>query len=298
MLSREGAGREREAKEYSSRIVLSFRRHADKARPTEGQPDQLLEVSPKGREQAMAAANPDANIEQAVAFGSPRVRSQQTAGYEMAGTYEEITGDENYEALKAKLNAGLKYGTKLGQDVRLDYPEQQGSAYLKEVKQAIGDGQLFKYLVDNSDRRAAELGDEVTYTYSRQAAGVAQILEKYLKIAPQWQQLSKYQRPGQAMFYSDTLERYMGTHATVGESFLAKVIEATKGVAARNKFVAALGGKHFDVAEGFTVEIKNHSNTEPTLHIKYLRENKEQGQEPFVFDADVPLEIIHQIARA
>src|SRR5258708_1764632 len=145
----------------------------------------------------MAAANPEVNIDQAVAFGSPRIRSQQTAGYEMAGTLDEITGNESYEELKTKLKTGLEYGSKLGTDVRLDFPEKSGSPYAKEIKQAFADGYLLKYLVNDSDRRAVELGDDVSYTYSREAAGLAKILEKYLKIAPQWEQLSKGERAGQ-----------------------------------------------------------------------------------------------------
>ncbi len=296
MNDRESSSLEMEPKEYSSRIVLSFRRHGDKKKLKEGQIDAEIELTAKGREQAMASANPDVSMDQAVAFGSPRVRSQQTAGYEMGGSLEEITGNENYEELKTKLNSGLKYGSKLGTDVRLDFPEQPGSAYVKEVRQSFADGHPLTYLVNDSDRRAAELGDNVSYTYGREAAGIAQILEKYLKVAPQWEQLYKNERTEQTGTYSDTLERYMGTHASVGESFLAKLLEVTKGTEERDRFVEALGGKSFDVAEGFAVEIRNHGAGEPSLHVTYRKENKDSNKPPYIFDEDIPLEAINKIA--
>lgn len=294
MFNYEKSGLESESKKYTSRITLSFRRHGDKEKLKEGQTDQQIELTPKGRDQAISKANPDVDIHQAVAYGSPRVRSQQTASYEMAGAFEEITGDESYEDLKSKLNQGLKYGSKLGADVRLDFPEKPGSQYVTEIKQSFADGHLLDYLVNSSDRRAAELGDDFSYTYTREAAGIAKILEKYLKIASQWEKLSKNERENQHGEYSDTLERYMGTHASVGESFLAKMIEVTKGVEARNQFVQALGGKNFDVAEGFTVEIRNHGEADPTVRISYKKEVP--NSQPYTFDEDVPLELIHKIA--
>jgi len=55
----------------------------------------------------------------------------------------------------------------------------------------------------------------------------------------------------------------LGSHLSVTESFLAKIIENTKGVAERDSFVAALGNQGFGFVEGYDVKIeKDESGVE------------------------------------
>ena len=55
------------------------------------------------------------------------------------------------------------------------------------------------------------------------------------------------------------------------ESFLAKLIEKTKGIKERDRFVQALNNQGFDYAEGFDVEIRNKESGEPIIHISYKK---------------------------
>ena len=62
------------------------------------------------------------DLNQAVAFGSPRKRAQQTSAYAMAGkSLDTITGSESLEELKEKIDKDLKVGSKIGSDPRLDF---------------------------------------------------------------------------------------------------------------------------------------------------------------------------------
>lgn len=74
----------KESKEtITSKIVLQFFRHAEKEL-VEGKTDEEIELTDTGRKQAIEKSE-DNNISQSVAFGSPRKRTQQTAGFVMGG---------------------------------------------------------------------------------------------------------------------------------------------------------------------------------------------------------------------
>lgn len=52
------------------------------------------------------------------------------------------------------------------------------------------------------------------------------------------------------------MERYLGTHAGISESFVAKILEKTKGIDERDAFVKNLGSS-FKETEGMRIEIVN-----------------------------------------
>ena len=89
------------------------------------------------------------------------------------------------------------------------------------------------------------------------------------------------------------MKRFFGSHQGVLESFLAKLIEKTKGIEERNKFVEVLNNQGFDFAEGFEVDIKNKELGEPTIHLLYKKEK--EGKTIFEFDEDLPKEIIDSL---
>ena len=89
------------------------------------------------------------------------------------------------------------------------------------------------------------------------------------------------------------MKRFFGSHQGVLESFLAKLIEKTKGIEERNKFVEVLNNQGFDYAERFEVDIKNKESGEPTIHLLYKKEK--EGKTVFEFDEDLPKEIIDSI---
>ncbi len=276
-----------EGKKYSSKIDLHFFRHGE-SEPAIEENDAERELTQKGKEQSVKRASEDTKLEQAIAFGSSRKRSQQTAGFVMAGKNEIITGNESIDELKDKLESGLKIGKKIGIEEKLNYFEDVSTEYYKRVWEHIRGGDILRFLVNESDKVAKELGDNQTLTYSKSARQIAEIIKKYLKVSPRWNELVT----DKTKSYSDTLERFMGTHQTVPESFLAKIIEKTKGVEERDRFIEMLDNKGFNYTEGFDLEILS-TVSGPVIHIYYKRIRDKE--ESYIFDQEVNIELIDEI---
>jgi len=86
----------------TSKIDLRFFRHGEKEPSVSGKPDEEIQLTEKGRGQAIKKTE-DEDISQSLAFGSSRKRAQQTAGLVMAGKLDEITGNESLDELKQKI---------------------------------------------------------------------------------------------------------------------------------------------------------------------------------------------------
>lgn len=272
-----------------AKIELHFFRH-DEKESDKLKSDIEIRLTEDGKNHAISLSDRDTNLSQSVAFGSPRKRTQETASLRMAGFHDEITGSETLEELKEKLNNDLKYGSKLNVDQKLDFNLPESGEYLEEGLATFKEGKLLKWLVDKSDKRFEELNVEEGYfSYSNQAKQIAQIIEKYLNILPRWKQLVE----DKDKKYEPEMERFMGTHQTVGECFLAKVIELTKGIEERDIFVEVLDGGGFDFSEGFEVDIVESDNG-PQVHVKY-RKVSEDSNHSFEFDENIPLEVLETI---
>lgn len=268
----------------TSKIDLRFFRHAEKE-SDKSKSDEEIELTETGRKQAVEKSE-DKDISQSVAFGSPRKRTQQTAGLVMSGRLDEITGNESIEELKEKLNKELKIGSKIGIDKRLDFNIDFSTDFGKKALEAVKNGEYLKFLVEQSDTLAESFKDIDTETYNGMAGRVAEIVKKYLAIAPRWDALTQDDDKS----YEDTLKRFLGTHQGIGESFLAKVIEQTKGKDERDAFVSALGNQGFDFAEGFDVKIETINDETQIIHISFKKEK--DGEVVFEYDEIAPKEII------
>ncbi len=279
-------------KPYSSKIELHFFRHSIKESSIVTETDYGVRISKEGKKLAKQDSFKDVNLSQAVAFGSPRVRAQETAGFMMASARDDITESDTLETLREKLDAEFKLGSKIGIDERLNFKENRTTPVGKVIYDAMDRGEYAKAIVEESDRIAQETGDTSGSNYSFKAAGIAQIIEKYIKIAPRWNQLVREKNTQ----YSDTLERYFGTHQGMSESFLAKVIEKTNGKGDREKFVEALGRQGFDFNRGFDMEILTKTNGEKALKIKLVIEGKNNSPE-YIFDQEVSLTTIGEIIK-
>lgn len=284
-----------ESAERESKIILHFLRHGEKEKGVEG-PDVTARLTSKGRAQSVEKARTyKADVNQSVAFGSPRVRARETAALAMAGERDSITGDETFYELAAKLNKGTgkKYGSKILADSRLDFIYDPNAGLGKEIEDHYAKGEMLKFLVEESDRRAVELGDVEAGSYSIQAAGIAQIIKKYATVSGRWHELVN----DDSKKYTQTMERFLGTHQGIPESFLAKVVEKVKGVKERTRFVEALKNAGFDLTEGYDVEIVEKSaNEEPLVRVRYEKKDKD-GKELFAFDEIVPAEMIEEIIK-
>lgn len=275
-------------REREPKIVLHFFRHSEKEKAP-GKPDEKIRLSPRGRELAKQEAV-DTNLLQAMAFGSSRDRTHETAFLKMAGQDDEITGEETLEELRAKIKKHVPVGSKIGLDDRLNFFLDETTDFGKKARAAFNSGEYLKFMVEQSDKLAKGLDDKFNSTYSRQAANIAKVVLKYVGFMPRWKEILN--DPDSIKKYSsDTMERFMGSHQGVTESFLAKVIETTEGVDRRNEFVTALGNQGFDYVEGFNIEI---GQNEPIIHLSYSRPRPEG--EPFVFNQTLTRSQLESIA--
>lgn len=292
-------------KDYTSKIELIFMRHDEKESDEitawwkrmmgikgKKKSDEEVRLTPEGKMHAKEKAEQD-DIGQSMAFGSPRKRTQETAGLVMSGQSEEITGTETLEELKEKLDKdlSLKSGSKIRVDDRLNFEVDFTSNYGKKAIEAAKSGKYLKFLVEESDYLAKKEKDDKSSTYIKQAQGIASIIQKYYGIAPHFNELVKDKDKN----YEDAMKRFLGSHQGVSESFLAKLIEKTKGKEERDKFVQVLNNQGFDYAEGFDVEIKNKELGEPTIHISYKKENEEKTI--FEYDEDIDKDVLLKIVE-
>ena len=135
---------------------------------------------------------------------------------------------------------------------------------------------------------AGELGDFINTTFTSQAAAVAEVIRKYVTVSQAWHGLVN----DPAKKFDGPLERFMGTHQSVPESFIAKVIELTRGVEERDAFVAALGNAGFGFAEEADIEIvRKHADEPPVIRLRYSKEGKD-GAPPYRLDEEIPLGLL------
>jgi broad specificity phosphatase PhoE len=272
-----------ETKEVSSEIALKFFRHSIKEND-KTKHDAEIRLTEEGRD--LARSNYDPETKNAVAFGSSRKRAQETAGLIMSGSEAE-----SLEKMEEELNKDLNYGSKLGVDKRLDFNSADESEYGKKLLESFFGGTYLKFLTEKSDSLARELGQEKAETYSFMASQIGEIVQKYFKAADAWGKLLDDQPD---KYDSNKLERFLGTHQGVSESFLAKVIEKTKGVAERDRLVEVLNQRGFDYNEGFEVDIKG-SGDNKTVRIAYRKELP--SGEIYSFNEELPNEVLDEIVE-
>ena len=295
----EGAMLEKIPEEYRTRVVLDFFRHDDKdpnkVEPVK--PDTEVELTPKGKMNAKSEAELE-DTTFAVAFGTDRMRARQTAMYHMAGMTENVSGEETYEELEKAvnigkdLNNGVDYGSKIITDNRLNFVLEKNTPYGKVGYERFGKGEYLKFLVEESDMLSKELGNVRESTYSTQAASIGELVKKYIAVSKNFDRL--YESKGEDERKTNELQRFFGSHQGVLECFLAKVIEKTKGVEERDRFVKLLKNQGFDFSEGFEIEILNtETGEEPKIKISYKKDV--EGGEPFVFEGEISEDLVDQI---
>lgn len=279
-------------KDYTSKIELFFMRH-DEKEDDETKSDEEIRLTKTGRIHAKGKAERD-DMSQSMAFGTPEKRTQETVGLVMSGKLEEITGTETLEELKEKLDKDLplKSGSKIRVDDRLNVETDFTSNYGKKALEAFKNGNYLKFLVEESDGLAKKENDDKSSTYAKQAQAIAFIIQKYYGIAPHFNELVQ----DESKNYEDTMKRFLGSRQGVLESFLAKLIEKTKGIEERDKFVQALNNQGFDYAEGFDVEIKNKESGESTIHISYKKEK--DGETIFQYNEDINKDVLLRITES
>ncbi|MDQ5883373.1 MAG: hypothetical protein QG654_286 [Patescibacteria group bacterium] len=290
---------------YDSAVSLRFFRHgdrdkilteADQKRLDElvkdgwsGEKDYLIKLNEIGRKQAHEGGDENPNISQSVAFGGPRERSAETAMRVMVG-HDSSLGDEgdSFEDFLTRLNNDRKLGSKVGFNEKLNYIIDQNEETGKELVKNFGINNGLKWLVNESDRVAKDNGDKNTSTYSMLAGNIASLVDKYYKASDRWNELAS----DKSKSYEKELKRFLGTHGTITESFLAKVIDKTEGRERRDEFLDIVGGNGFDFVEGIKVRIENKGGKK-AISIEYEKELPDDKK--FEFKKEINNEILEEI---
>jgi len=273
---------------YSSKVHLVFLRHAEKVGANNIDAiDKGISLTEHGRGQSIEKGK-KLDLKQALAVASNRDRTQETAMYVLAGKDEQITGDESFDELKEKVDEGMKHGSRLLIDSRLDMPFVKGSPEHLELQEAADNGVYFETLVNKHDEILDQKGFDDESVYAVQTKNIAGVIEKYVKMASVWDRLVKEKEKD----YTDTLERVLSTHGAISESFLAEFIEKTQGKKERNAFVA-LFPNCFDFAEGFEVNIETVPDEGVIIRLKVSVPMEKGGT--YELDEVVSKEILESI---
>lgn len=271
---------------FKSRIHLSFSRHEEKETSDE-KSDKEIRLTEKGRKKAAESSKTE-DVSQAISYGSPKKRAQETAGLKMSGKQPEITGKESLEELKEKIDKDIKIGSKLGIDERLSFDIDFSSPYGKWLYKRFGDGEYIKALLLESDEKAEELAEEEVETGSTYASRLSEIILRYMKVSDRWNELVEENEE-----YDKTLTRIFGTHAGICESFLGKVIEKVKSREELEKFINLIPGG-FDYNEGFDLDVLITPDGKKKIKIKYEHKD-EDGEIDYAFNEEVDPDILRSL---
>lgn len=282
----EGRFEKLEKEPPKSKVILYFFRHGKKQEKQPGQSDYDVLLTTEGAKQAYEKGKEiKPQKEVAIAIGSPRKRAQETATRILFA--EDFPPDVSFEEMRKKIQEELDQEYRLGPgrvkkiiaEPRLDFTPYE------ELSKAVKEKRAVKFLVEESDDLILKRKDENATCFTRTAGNVAEIVKKYLTIASAFEKIVK-EKPEKYATFGNQLERYLGTHQTVGECFLAKVIEKIKGKEALKEWVEK-NQSGFKETEEFSLEIIGGEKI--LLHYP-LEEGKEETLE-------VELKVIEEIIK-
>ena len=283
-------------KQVETKVILELMRHGKReyGLDAEGKLDLEkdanpdLRLKPEGRQQSYDRGkelNPQAEV--SLGLGSPRVRSQETA-YQTMLANEDISPDDTFEEIEKKIANKVTVGKKMIVDDRLNFVDSGPVA--AEGKKAYLEKRYMQWVINDSDMQAIEKGDMETTTYTRMASNVAELVLRYTKVGNNFNRLAfntdKYEK------YGNQLERYLGTHQGVTESFVAKVLEKTGGSEARNAFLESIGSGFAEI-EGAHIEIINKGTEQKILMTYPLNSNGEKEEK----SVEISLAVLEDIIK-
>lgn len=252
------------------KLVLHFMRHSIKEKAPEKSDVDIL-LSEAGRELAAKKFNAPIDMSRAHTVGSPRIRTHETAA--IAAIRNSATNPEDLGIGKVRVSEAL------------DFDVDESGEYGNRLYGAFEAGKYLSFLLNESDALAKEKGDAASSTYSRMAANIAGIIRRNFEAASRGAR--RLEKSGNSENEGNDFRRILATHGGIQESFLLKLVEKTKGIAARDMLFSSIGGNGFDFTEGFDVTLSKE-NGEEKIRVTYKK-----GE--YVFDEFVPVEVIQEI---
>ena len=250
-----------------TKIILEFMRHGEKEND-KTKSDEEVRLTEKGRMMAGEKGEElDPQKEVSLAWGSPKKRTQETA---LRAMFPDIDPNASLEDIEEIIREEQKFGKKLIVDERLSFDLSGPEG--KEMLAAFKEGKYLQYLISESDKRAIELGDKTSSSYSRYAGNIAEIVSRYIKIGDNFNRIAS--KDGKYEEFGNQLERYLATHQGVAEGFVAKVLEEAQGPEKRDEFISSVGSG-FKETEGIHLEIQNNGNHQEITITYQLNGDKE-----------------------
>lgn len=285
-------------------LRLELLRHGEKEICMDGESDCQIKLTPLGRIQAICKGL-ELSQSEALAGGSFNDRARQAAG--IMAVANEIAQDlgVGYDTLKnlrdklmnrtdlsiderallARSNELMslenvetrfadKFDTKniqwISEDERLDF--NFIDTIYNESEVAYDNDTFMQYKLNDSDRRAVGLGDDISVAYTVFAARVAEFVKDYIEVGAETRELvakdsQKFEKIKQDDVYR--FDRFFGTHAGIQESFLLKVLEVLEQeekvpVGTRDEIISKIGGM-FKETEGLRFDIRNSEKGQTIL---------------------------------
>jgi len=249
-------------KPIESRVVLSFMRHGKKEK-IEGLPDPEVPLTIQGLYEAWKkGAHTRAKPEVSVILGGPRKRTRETALHVMMGG--KAAPHTTLEQMEAQIAQEMSFGKKTKIDRRLDF--NTNGPVGREALAAAKEGRYFKYLSQQSDQRAIETGDRESTTLTRHAGFISELINRYLRVSEAFHRLATAPEQKYAKF-GNRLERYLGTHQGIQESFIIKALEAFGDNEKKQAFIEAYPNG-FKELQGMDIEITT-SGDQRTITLSY-----------------------------
>ena len=260
-------------------IRLEFFRHDDKLKAEPGQHDNQVRLNPKGRAHARTAGKQTGlNPEMAIIYGSPRERSVETGYQRLFGEESGTSAEMSLEEMIAKVNSNIKYGKKHGVKKNLDFTFEGSPAMSAALKKHFGETKdLTTFMFEESDKMAQENKDVNSNTFSRNAANIASIIKKYLHSLPRWEQITKTSDKKEHYEHNgNQIQRLFGTHGSVLEPFLLRLIKHAEGETAARDFIKTMpDGNSFDFSEGYSITISRNNKGVPIITVTHKNLNFE-----------------------
>lgn len=261
-------------------IRIELHRHDRKERQSTGdrQGDEFIRLTEDGRLQASEAGKSmSPQPEVAVAMGSLKERALETSLRHMFANEDSITPEMSLEDMRALADANLVKGHKHAMIEELDFNLSGTPEFNQEAdNRYLNAKDYVAFMFRESDNLALELGDESSSTLSRMAANIAKIIQKYEKILPNWQRATEQtSEDGQGKYaeYDNQMQRFLGTHGGVPESFLLRVIQKIDGAEAAETFLQELTekgqGNGFNFSEGYSIVIHQSEDGEVMADLTY-----------------------------
>ena len=249
--------REREPKKFET--LLHIFRHARKAggNDVSHEEDLAMPITEQGIEESQEAG---AKIERipgawSLPVGTQRRRSGETAVY----TEEPKSHDPWTSALEER---------RVWSDKRLDMPFIKGESPEADILiEASGRGEYLKKLFELYTEADGETKNETAF--GRQVYNIASLILRQTDVNRKLAERTDYHDGKTDLETPEAIERFMGTHGGITESFLIEFIRRTKG-AAESEHFRKLFPQCFEYNEGMDVRILSSpgdSDPEVRIHV-------------------------------